>query len=61
MKADDLIKLLEKNGWQFVRQRGSHQIYKHEDYPNIIVVPNHGKKDLGSGLLNKIMKDAGLK
>jgi len=61
MKADDLIKLLEAKGWQFVRQRGSHQVFKHPDFPQIIVVPKHGKEDLKKGLLNSIMKEAGLK
>ncbi len=27
MKRSDLIKLLEKNGWHFVRNGGNHDIY----------------------------------
>lgn len=62
MKAIDLIKLLEKNGWYLDRNApGSHRIYKHPTIKETIVIPVHGKKDLGKGLLNTILKQAGLK
>lgn len=61
MKAADVIKLIEKQGWYFDRQRGSHKIFKHNDHPNIITVPEHGKEDLKPGLLNSILKTAGVK
>lgn len=60
MKADDLIKLVEAKGWQFVRQKGSHKMFRHPNFPNTVVIPDHGKKDLGTGLLHRIKKDAGL-
>lgn len=61
MKASDLIKLLEKRGWYFVRQTGSHQIFKHPDFTINISVPVHGKKDIPKGTLNRILKDSGIK
>lgn len=61
MKADDLIKQIEQKGWFFVRQNGSHQIFKYKDFPNNVSIPNHGKKDIPKGTLNGILKDAGLK
>ena len=61
MKANDLIKLLEKNGWYQVRQQGSHRIFKHPINRLTIVVPEHGKRDLKPGLLHSILKQAGLK
>jgi predicted RNA binding protein YcfA (HicA-like mRNA interferase family) len=62
MKALDLIKLLEQNGWYLERSAcGSHRIFKHPTIKGTIVVPVHGKKDLGIGLLNTILKQAGLK
>jgi len=63
MKAKQLIKLLKKEGWRQVRRKGSHRIFTHDKIkePCLIVVPDHGSKDLGKGLVNKILKDAGLK
>ena len=59
MKAKELIKLLEKDGVVFVRQSGSHAIFK-KSGNKIIVVPIHSK-DIPTGTLNGILKDAGLK
>lgn len=59
MKSSELIKLLESNGWVLTRTRGSHHQFKHKDHSKVITVP-HPKKDLGNGLIKKIMQDAGL-
>jgi predicted RNA binding protein YcfA (HicA-like mRNA interferase family) len=61
MKAKDVIKLVEENGWYFERQTGSHKIFKHPVKPGIIVIPEHGKEDIKPGTLNSILKQAGLK
>jgi predicted RNA binding protein YcfA (HicA-like mRNA interferase family) len=61
MKAADVVKLIEKQGWYEVRQRGSHRMFKHDNYPELIAIPDHGKADLKPGLLNKILKTAGVK
>lgn len=54
------IKILEKKGFQFSRQSGSHAIYKNQEGIKV-TIPIHGKKDIGKGLLSQILKDAGLK
>jgi len=59
INAKELIKKLEKKGFVFVRQSGSHVIYKNAEGTKT-TVPIHGKKDLGKGLLRQIMKDTGL-
>ncbi len=58
MKARELIKLLESNGFVFVRQTGSHAIYKKTGM-QIIVVPIHSK-DIPKGTLQGILKDANI-
>jgi predicted RNA binding protein YcfA (HicA-like mRNA interferase family) len=58
MKGKDLLKLLQKNGWEVVRINGSHHILKKNG--QTIVVPIHNK-DVPTGLLKQILKDAGLK
>lgn len=41
MKDKDLLKLLQKNGWKDVRQRGSHHRLKKGDKVEVIAV--HGR------------------
>lgn len=59
MKAKELIKLLEQNGFELQRVKGSHHLYKHPNGKRTIV-PFHNK-DLPIGTLNAILKQAGLK
>lgn len=61
MKYNDVKKIIEKNGWVYVRQSGSHVIYKKDGEADIISLPNHGKTDLKPGTLNSILKTAGVK
>ncbi|MBC7589267.1 MAG: type II toxin-antitoxin system HicA family toxin [Chitinophagaceae bacterium] len=59
VNAKDLVKALERKGFYFSRQSGSHAIYANANGTKV-TVPIHGKKDMGKGLLKQIMKDAGL-
>ncbi len=59
MKPRELIKMLEGKGFVFVRQSGSHAIFKKPGNKPIIV-PIHSK-DIPKGTLHGILKDAGLK
>jgi predicted RNA binding protein YcfA (HicA-like mRNA interferase family) len=53
-----LIKALERRGWQVVRQRGSHVRLKHPDRSTFLVVPRH--RELKRGTLNGILRDPSL-
>ncbi|MEO0848631.1 MAG: type II toxin-antitoxin system HicA family toxin [Cyanobacteria bacterium J06629_2] len=57
--ANKVIKALEKIGFQAVRQKGSHVRMKHED-SRIVTVPVHKGKNIGKGLLRKMLRDAEL-
>lgn len=61
MKCSELYRLLIKDGWYPVSQKGSHVKLKHDTKPEMIIFPNHGSQEIGKGLENKIKKDAGLK
>jgi predicted RNA binding protein YcfA (HicA-like mRNA interferase family) len=62
MKYRDLVRLLEEDGWQHVRTRGSHRIYRHKSKVGIVVVAGHTMGlEVSKGLLNEILKQAGLK
>jgi predicted RNA binding protein YcfA (HicA-like mRNA interferase family) len=60
MNSAEIIKQLEKAGWVLRGVKGSHHIYTHPERAGHITVP-HPKKDLGIGLVNKLLKQAGLK
>lgn len=53
------IKALENANFQTVRQKGSHVRLKHED-GRVVTIPVHSGKNLGKGLLKKILRDAEL-
>ena len=59
MKSATLIKLLQKNGWKLERIRGSHHQFSHPDLAHMITVP-HPQKDMKTGTLMQILKDARL-
>jgi len=59
MKSADLIRELKRAGWVLDRVRGSHHVFKHPKRPGHLVVP-HPRKDLGTGLVTAIRRQAGL-
>ena len=59
MTSTDLIREMQRAGWQLNRVNGSHHIFKHTSRPGIVVVP-HPKKGLGTGLVKAIKKQAGI-
>lgn len=60
MTSAELKRWLEKQGCTFEPGRGSHVIVKRGEFMSVL--PMHGKgKDLGSGLVNAIKKQLGLK
>lgn len=61
MKCSELYKILTKDGWYPVSQKGSHVKMKHERKQGQLIFPNHGSQEVGKGLMRKILKDAGLK
>ncbi len=60
MHSRELIRRLERKGWVLRSVKGSHHIYTHPERPGHISVP-HPQKELGVGLLQKLLKQAGLK
>ena len=58
-RAKEVIKALERAGFLFERQQGSHATYRHPQTKRTTVVPVHSK-ELPRWLLKKIIKEAGL-
>lgn len=61
MMCSELLRLLIKDGWFVVSKKGSHIKMKHPTKPCMIIFPDHGAKEMGKGMEQKIRKDAGLK
>ncbi len=56
-KSDEVTRVLERLGFTCIRQSGSHAVYHHAD-GRWTTVPIHKGRDLGKGILRKILKDA---
>lgn len=59
MKAKEMIRLLQNNGFKTISQNGSHVKLRHDDGRQVII-PYHSK-ELKKGLEQTILKQAGLK
>ena len=59
LTSREIISVVEKHGFEFDRQSGSHAIYIHPDGRRT-TIPIHGKRDIGKGLLRQIMRDTNL-
>ena len=59
MTAKQIIKLLEANGFEYIRSNGSHRIYRNPHTGKTVIVPYHSK-DLKPGTERNILKQAGL-
>lgn len=59
LKPREVVAVLDKLGFIKVRQRGSHQQYKHPD-GRMTTVPFHPGKDISPILLKQIAKDIGI-
>ena len=59
IKAINLVKILERQGFRRIRQKGSHLILKHVDGRET-VIPMHRGEEIGRGLLRKILREINL-
>lgn len=60
LSARLVMQKLGRAGFKFIYAKGSHHYFHHSDSDRITSVPVHGGKDIGRGLLRKIIRDAGL-
>ena len=59
LKPAEVIRILNRHGFERIRQKGSHIYLRHPDGRST-VVPYHKGEDIGRGLLNAILKDTEL-
>ena len=56
----EIISILEKEGFVFVSQKGSHGKFEHTTFKNIIIVPMN-KRQIPQGTLSSIIRQSGLR
>jgi predicted RNA binding protein YcfA (HicA-like mRNA interferase family) len=61
VKFSELIRLLEKNGFVLIKEKGSVRYYGKSGLDKLIRVDYHGSREIPTGTCNAILKAAGLK
>ena len=61
MKFSELVRLLEKNGFRLIKEKGSIRYYGKSNWDKLIRVDFHGAKEVPTGTLHAILKAAGIK
>jgi predicted RNA binding protein YcfA (HicA-like mRNA interferase family) len=61
VKFSELVRLLERNGFEIVKEKGSIRYYGKPGVDRLIRIDYHGSKEVPTGTCNAILKAAGLK
>jgi predicted RNA binding protein YcfA (HicA-like mRNA interferase family) len=61
MKVAEVVQLLERDGWELQRTRGSHRQFKHPRRPGKVTVAGPAKSTLHPKTLASILRQAGLR
>jgi predicted RNA binding protein YcfA (HicA-like mRNA interferase family) len=61
MKFSELVRILEQNGFQIIKEKGSIRYYGKPGWDRLIRVDYHGSKEVPIGTCHAILKAAGLK
>lgn len=61
MKFSELVRLLERNEFSLVKEKGSIRYYGKHGWDKLIRVDYHGSKEVPTGTCHAILKAAGLK
>lgn len=61
MKFSELIRLLERNGFALLREKGSIRYYSKPGHDKVIRVDYHGRKEVPTGTCRAILKAAGIR
>ena len=61
MKVRDVIRLLERDGWELVVTSGSHRQFKHPTKPGRVTVSGGLGDDMPKGTFASVKRQAGVK
>lgn len=61
LTGNQVIRALEKVGFEVIRQKGSHVRLRHTEHQQrVATIPTHPGKNIGRGLLGKILRTSEL-
>ncbi len=60
MKFSELVRLLERNGFKLVKEKGAIRYYSKPGIDRLIRIDYHGTKEVPTGTCQAILKAAGL-
>ncbi|GIL01143.1 MAG: addiction module toxin, HicA family protein [Alphaproteobacteria bacterium] len=61
LSGKQIVRALERDGFEVVRVSGSHHILRKPGFPNTkVIVPVHGARDTPPGTVRTIIRQAGL-
>ncbi|MBL7112694.1 MAG: type II toxin-antitoxin system HicA family toxin [Bacteroidales bacterium] len=61
MKVKEVIRIIEKNGWYLIGQKGSHRQFKHPAKSGRVTIAGNLSDEIPKGTLYSVLKQAGLK
>lgn len=61
MKFSELVRLLEKEGFRLVKEKGSIRYYNKAGLDKLIRIDYHGSKEIPTGTCQAILRAAGLR
>jgi predicted RNA binding protein YcfA (HicA-like mRNA interferase family) len=61
VKFSELVRLLEGNGFNIIKEKGSIRYYGKSGWSRLIRVDYHGSKEVPAGTCHSILKAAGIK
>jgi predicted RNA binding protein YcfA (HicA-like mRNA interferase family) len=61
LKFSELVRILEKNGFKLLKEKGSIRYYWKEGWDKLVRVDYNGAKEVPKGTCNAILKAAGVK
>jgi len=61
LRFSELVRLLEQNGFELIKEKGSIRYYAKQGVDKLIRVDYHGSREVPTGTCDAILKAAGLK
>jgi len=61
MKFSELVRLLERSGFEIIREKGSIRYYGKPGLDKLIRIDYHGSREIPTGTCDAILKASGLK
>jgi predicted RNA binding protein YcfA (HicA-like mRNA interferase family) len=61
MRFSELVRMLERNGFSLLKEKGSIRYYSRPGHDRLVRVDYHGPKEVPTGTCHAILKAAGVK